>query len=49
MDIDRYTYNYYTCQDMKTNQHVPFEVLSPLLIPDRPWQDISMDFVMGLP
>jgi hypothetical protein len=49
MDVDRYTCNCHTCQRTKLSRHVLFGVLRPLPIPDRPWQDISMDFVMGLP
>jgi hypothetical protein len=49
MDVDRYTHNYHTCQCMKPSRHTPFGVLRPLPIPNRPWQDRSMDFVMGLP
>jgi hypothetical protein len=48
-DIDRYTHNCHTCQCTKPSRHAPFGVLRPLPIPDRPWQDISMDFVTGLP
>jgi hypothetical protein len=48
-DFDHYTCNCHTCQCTKPCRHVPFGVLCPLPIPDRPWQDISMDFVTGLP
>jgi hypothetical protein len=48
-DVDRYTRNYHTCQRSKPNRHAPFGVLRPLHIPECPWQDISMDFVTGLP
>jgi hypothetical protein len=48
MDIDRYTRNCHTCQHTKPSRHTPFGVLCPLPIPDRPWQDISMDFITGL-
>ena len=27
----------------------PFGIFRPLPIPDRPWQDIIMDFITGLP
>jgi hypothetical protein len=49
MDIDYYTHNYYTCQCIKSSRYIPFGVLYPRPITDRPWQDILMDFVMGLP
>jgi hypothetical protein len=48
-DVDHYTHNCHTCQCTKPSRHAPFGVLRPLPIPDRPWQDISMDFVTGLP
>jgi hypothetical protein len=48
-DVDRYTRNCHTCQRSKSNRHAPFGVLRPLPIPEHPWQDISMDFVTGLP
>jgi hypothetical protein len=48
-DVDYYSCNYHTCQCMKPSRHTPFGVLCPLPIPDRTWQHISMDFVMGLP
>jgi hypothetical protein len=48
IDVDQYTHNCHTCHRMKPSRHTPFGVLCPLPIPDRPWQDISMDFVMGL-
>jgi hypothetical protein len=48
-DIDCYTCNCHTCQCMKLSRYAPFGVLRPLPILDRPWQDISMDFVTGLP
>jgi transposase InsO family protein len=48
-DVDRYTRNCHTCQRTKPSRHAPFGVLRPLPIPDRPWQDISMDFVTVLP
>jgi hypothetical protein len=48
-DVDHYTHNCHTCQCTKPSRHAPFGVLRPLPILDRPWQDISMDFVTGLP
>ena len=48
-DVDRFVRNCHVCQRSRTARHVPFGILRPLPIPDKPWQDIAMDFVAGLP
>ena len=48
-DVERFVRNCHTCQRSRTSRHAPFGVLRPLPIPQQPWQDISMDFVTGLP
>jgi hypothetical protein len=37
------------CQRMKVPRHKPYGLLQPLPMPERPWQDISLDFIVGLP
>ena len=45
----RYIWNCHTCQCSRTSRHAPPGVLRPLAVPDKLWQDISTDFVTGLP
>src|SRR3989440_10760034 len=37
------------CQRMKAPRHKPYGTLVPLPQPERAWQDISLDFITGLP
>ena len=37
------------CQRMKVPRHKPYGLLAPLPQPEGPWQDISLDFIVGLP
>jgi hypothetical protein len=47
-DVERYVLHCVTCHKAKSrlNSH---GLYTPLLIPSVPWEDISMDFVLGLP
>ena len=47
--VDRYIRSCAECQKFRTSRHASFGVLGPLSVPDKPWEDISMDFVTGLP
>ena len=38
-----------TCQATKYDNRKTAGLLCPLLVPARPWEDLSMDFIKGLP
>ena len=48
-DTSRYVRNCQVCSRSKTTTHGRHGELKPLRVPARPWADISMDFVVGLP
>lgn len=47
--IARFISNCDTCARSKPVRHPPFGYLSPLPVPQRRWQSVSMDFIVGLP
>jgi len=48
-DTKRFIDNCHDCRRAKPRHESPAGLLTPLPIPDRPWLDIAMDFVTGLP
>ena len=48
-DVEQFVANCHTCHRTKPRRHASHGTLLPLPVPDRPWQDISMDFIVGLP
>jgi hypothetical protein len=45
--VDQYVRSCAECQRSRTSRHSSFGVLRPLPVPEKPWEDISMDFVTG--
>jgi hypothetical protein len=45
----RYVFECDTCQKVKADYMKPRGLLQPLSIPEWKWDDISMDFIVGLP
>jgi transposase InsO family protein len=48
-DVEEHVNACATCSRTKPKNHRPYGVLAPLPIPEEPWQDITVDFVTGLP
>lgn len=48
-DVEAYVKSCLVCQLDKTERKKEAGLLQPLPIPDRPWQSVSMDFILGLP
>ena len=47
-DVQRHVERYITCLKAKSRLN-PHSLYTPLPIPTVPWEDISMDFILGLP
>ena len=48
-EVEEYVRSCDSCQQNKATRHKKYGLLDPLDIPNRPWDDISMDFIVGLP
>jgi hypothetical protein len=48
-DVAEYVALYDTCQRVKAEHQRPAGLLQPLKIPEWKWEEISMDFIVGLP
>ncbi|CAI7747665.1 unnamed protein product [Closterium sp. NIES-54] len=48
-DVQRYVTTCPTCQAIKSSRQRPARLLQHLEPPERPWQQVTMDFVTGLP
>lgn len=48
-EVKDYIKQYEVCQHAKVENIKPSGLLYPLLIPQRPWSSIFIDFIEGLP
>lgn len=48
-DVDRYVLQCDICQHVKAKQHKPYGQLAKIPMPIRPFESITMDFIVGLP
>jgi hypothetical protein len=49
VDIAKYVASFGVCQQVKVERKTPTGKLQSLEVPLWPWDDIAMDFVVGLP
>jgi hypothetical protein len=49
LEVEEYVRSCDSCQRNKAARHKKFGLLDPLDIPNRPWDEISMDFIVALP
>jgi len=49
LDVKNFIKSCDICCKAKVPRHKPYGLLSPLSTPNRPWSDISMDFIVELP
>ena len=47
-DVERFVASCVDCQHTKYETQRPIGLLFPLLVPCRPWEDLSLDFIIGL-
>ena len=48
-DVETYVKTCLVCQQDKVELKTPAGLLQPLPVPERPWESLSMDFIIGLP
>ena len=48
-DVKQYVKNYYVCQQTKYLTTKPVGLVQPLPILEHVWENLSMDFIIGLP
>ena len=48
-DMEQYLRNCHVCKRAKSARDAYNSLLQPLPVPERPWVDLTMDFVVGLP
>ncbi|KAL0449320.1 UNVERIFIED_CONTAM: Transposon Tf2-11 polyprotein [Sesamum latifolium] len=48
-DVETYVRTCLICQQDKADHQKKAGLLQPLLIPTRPWESVSMDYISGLP
>jgi transposase InsO family protein len=48
-DVREYVTTCSTCQSCAIPRHKPYGKLEPLPVPERPWQEVSLDFITQLP